>query len=447
MNWRKPLIHLLLRLSGSGVPRCLRQIRDVEFYTAEQFETLQREKLTRLLLHAYNKVPYYHEILAAHGVVADGRVRLENFATLPLLTKDIIRAQGENLYARDRASRKPYENTSGGSTGEPVRFLQDANYDHWNIATKLHFNLVLGKDTGEPEIKLWGSDRDILAGSLTLKDRLINFLYNRRFFNSYRLGDRELEALIALNNRFRPTAYWSYMESALELADYLKDHERAFPPPRFVVSTIGPLTDEIRTRIESQLHCPVYNQYGSREVGVVACECREQKGLHTFPWWHRVEVVDEAGRPVEQGEGRVVVTTLENFSMPLIRYEIGDIAVAGGGGCSCGRNSFRLEKVVGRTLGYFKMPDGSKVHSHFIVQALFFRGWIKRFQVVQDRIDHVLIRAELAPDSTAPQEDLAEIRDKTRVLMGPSCEVDFDFVERIERSASGKYVYTQCQVE
>jgi len=447
MNWRKPLIYTLLHLSGGQIPRCLKQMRDLEHGNAEQLDAHRDEKLTRLLLHAYENVPYYHDLLQTHEVVVDGRVRLENFCSLPLLTKDIIRQQGERMYARDRQARKPYENTSGGSTGEPVRLLQDANYDHWNIATKLYFNLVVGKDVGEPEIKFWGSDRDILAGNLTWKDRLINVLYNRRFFNSYRLGTPEIEKLIALNNRFRPAAYWSYMESAHELAKYLRQNPREFHPPRVVISTIGPLTEAVKTLIETELKCHVYNQYGSREVGAIACQCREQKGLHTFPWWNHVEIVDENAQPLERGEGLVVVTTLENYSMPLIRYEIGDVAVAGGRGCACGRNSFLLEEVVGRTLGYFKMPDASKVHSHFIVQALFFRDWIKQFQVVQDRLEHVLIRVELSPDTQVPEADLADIRAKTKVLMGPACDVDFDFVDRIERSASGKYVYTVCEVE
>lgn len=447
MNWRKPLIYALLYLSGSKIPRYLREIVRQQHNSRQQNDELTERKLTKLLLHAYEKVPYYRQILSAHEVVADGRVRLENFSNLPLLTKDVIREEGGALHAADKELRKPYENTSGGSTGEPVTLLQDRRYNAWNIATTLYFNLALGKEPGESEIKFWGSDRDILEGTLTLKDRTLNALYHRKFFNSYRLGEAELDELIALNNRFKPQAYWSYMESAFELADYLRRTGRRFHSPRLVISTIGPLTEDVRELIESQFGCPVYNQYGSREVGAIACQCVRRRGLHTFPWKNYVEIVDDAGRAVEQGEGRVVVTTLENYSMPLIRYEIGDVAVAGGYECPCGGNSFLLDKVVGRTLGYFKKRDGSKVHSHFIVQALFFRDWIKRFQIVQDRLDHVLIRIELRHGTQAPQAELEDIRAKTKILMGSTCVVDYEFADQIERTASGKYVYTLCQVQ
>ena len=106
-----------------------------------------------------------------------------------------------------------------------------------------------------------------------------------------------------------------------------------------------------------------------------------------------------------------------------------------------------LKKVVGRTLGYFKKADGSLAHSHFLVQALFFRDWIKMFQIIQDDIDHVLIKVQLNENAEADKADIEDITKKTKILMGESCRVDFDFVDEIHRSASGKFVYTLCKVK
>jgi phenylacetate-CoA ligase len=132
--------------------------------------------------------------------------------------------------------------------------------------------------------------------------------------------------------------------------------------------------------------------------------------------------------------------------MPLIRYEIGDVAIGGGYGCKCGINTFLLKKVIGRTLGYFKKPDGSMAHSHFIVQSLFFRDWIKKFQIIQDRINHILIKVELNNNSKPIPEDIEDIITKIKILMGQGCQVDFDFVQKIERTPSGKYMYTICKI-
>ncbi|RKY07228.1 MAG: phenylacetate--CoA ligase family protein [Planctomycetota bacterium] len=446
MNWRKPLIYFLLYATGSKIPKYLEQIKKCEYLSAEQLEDLTNNKLEKLLLHAYNNVPYYHRTLSECGAILDGRVILENFQNIPILTKEIIRNEGEKLYSKDYENRKPYKNTSGGSTGEPVEFVQDKQYDQWNTAIKLYFNSLLGKEPGEGEIKLWGSDRDIIKGTVGLKERIINFLYNRKFFNSYRFGSEEVCDLIELNNRFKPTVYWSYMESALELAKYLQANDKHFLSPKFAISTIGPLAEDVQRQIEEGMQCKVYNQYGSREVGGIACQCRYQGGLHTFPWFNYVEVVGENSKTIQDGEGEVLVTTLENYSMPLIRYEIGDAAVVGDSRCLCGRNSFQLKKVIGRTLGYFKKSDGSLVHSHFIVQSLFFRSWLKQFQIIQDRMGHISIKLELHKGFEPSEEDVKDIKKKTRILMGQNCEVEFVLVDKIERSPSGKYLYTICEI-
>jgi len=447
MNWRMPVINCLLSASGNKIPKILKEISSFEFAGADEIRELTERKLKTILLHAYSNVPYYRRILNDCDVVSGNEVKLDNFSKIPLLTKEIIREEGESLLSKDYKERKSYENTSGGSTGEPARFVQDAEYNQWNIATILYFNASLGKQPGQAELKLWGSDRDIIEGNLTVKDRMINYLYNRKFFNSYRFDDAHIEQLVAMNNRHKPVAYWSYMESAFELANFLLRSKPDFHPPEIVISTIGPLTEEVKDRIETGMRCKVYNQYGSREVGAVACQCKEQRGLHTFPWWNYVELLNDKGQGVDEGEGNVVVTTFHNFSMPLIRYDIGDVAVPGGHQCACGRNTFQLGKVMGRTLGYFRKSDRSLVHSHFIVQALFFRDWIKKFQAIQDKLDHVMIRVELRSGHEASKEDTDDIIKKVKMLMGESCRVDFDFVESISRTASGKYLYTICEVK
>jgi len=419
MNWRKPVIYVLLYLTGSKIP------------------AFQEDKLKKLLLHSYKNVLYYHRILREHDVINEKEeVNLDNFDRIPILTKDIIRREGENLYSKDYKKRKYYENTSGGSTGEPVKFIQDKYYDDWNIATKIYFNQILGKEIGEKEIKLWGSDRDIIMGNLTLKDRLINYLYNRKFFNSYNLNKKTIDELIKLNNSFKPSCYWSYVDAAFEFSKIALNKNIELFRPKFIITTIGPLFDDMRNVIEDAFKCPVYNQYGSREVGVIACQCKEKKHLHTFPWFNFVEVVDENDRSVGQGgEGKIVVTTLTNYSMPLIRYDIGDVAISA--------------NVLGRTLGYFKKADGSLVHSHFIVQSIFFKDWIKRFQIIQKEFDLILVNIELCSGIDAAEHggDVGEIEERIKLSMGKDVRVEFRFVGKIEPSKSGKYIYTICGVK
>lgn len=447
MNWRKTVIYMLLYISRSRIQKYLKEIEKIEKLSADKIVEYQNEKLKKLLLHAWKNVPYYNKILSKGEVVKNGKIKLENFKNIPVLTKEIIREEGKDLYSKDYKKRRFYFNTSGGSTGEPIKFLQDKRYDEWNTATKIFYNRMLGKEIGEKEIKFWGSERDIIKGNLKIKDRAINYLYNRKFFNSYNLNEINIKKLIELHKKIRPTSYWSYTDSAYEFSKYLLNKNIKLPPPKFIICTINPLYENIRETIEKAFNCPVYDQYGSREVGSVACQCKEKKELHTFPWFNYVEILDKNNNEANVGKmGKIIITNLENYSMPLIRYEIGDVAESAGYlECSCKRNFFSLNKILGRTLGYFKKKDGTLIHSHFIVQRLFFKEWIKRFQIIQDNFEHITIKIEKR--GKVNKKDMEEIIKETKILVGEEFDIEFEFVDKILPSKSGKYLYTIRKVE
>jgi phenylacetate-CoA ligase len=371
------------------------------------------------------------------GVIKENKVYLKNFNNIPVLTKEIIRKEGKNLYSKDHRKRKSYKNTSGGSTGEPVEFLQDKDYDDWNFATKIYYNKILGKDIGEPELKLWGCDTDIIYNGLDLKERLMNFLYNRKFFNCYRFGEKDIKKLLQIHNSFNPSVYWSYMEALVELARYVKNKKPSISGLKYVISTIGPLTEENRKLIEDNLNCPVYNQYGSREVSWIAAE----KGgeLEVFLWNNFVEIDN-----VNNDEGELLITCLSNYSMPLIRYKIGDAAVEGNDFYEIEntRSFFSINKVIGRTLGFFKKRDGSLVHSHFFVQQFFFRDWVKRFQIIQKDYDLI----ECIVEGAKNKKEMREMEKLFEKLIG-KCEIKWRFVTEIKPEKNGKYLYTISEVE
>lgn len=438
MNWRKSIIYLLLNLSGSKVLKNLKEIEEVSSFSVEEKEKYQKDKLKNILLHAYNNVPYYKKILAQAAVVINGEVYLENFSRIPVLTKDIIRKEGINLYSTDYKQRKPYENTSGGSTGEPVKFIQDKEYDAWNIASKIFFFRKLGKDEGEKEIKLWGSDRDIIKGNLTPKDRFINFLYNRKFFNCYNFSDQDMANLVKLHNTFKPCMYWAYVDGIFEFSKYVLKNKIQLFSPKFIVTTIGPLHEYNRKVIQDAFGCKVYNQYGSREMGIISVE-NENKEMDISFWRQIVELCG-----VNQ-EKSLVVTSLDNYSMPLIRYEIGDVAEKGTEQYSFGETaSFLTTKpVVGRTLGFFKKKDGGLKHTHFLVQQLFFKDWINKFQLIQKDYDLVEIKIV----GTENKEEMKKVEDLIIGFLGEEFKIEWNFVDSIQTSISGKYLYTVSDLE
>ena len=444
-KWRRLAIAAISNSIRPHMGRELRFIRSIEFAPPDQKDAAVGERLERILLHAAATVPYYSRVLVEAGVVEGGRVRIENFANIPFLTKDIIRREGEGLYSRGHEARHSYKTSSGGCTGEPVTFLEDRECWGRHRTTRFVFNEWVGPKPGDREMMLWGALREILPLEESTSERLKNRFFNARMLNAYRMGPEQMTRYVAEWNRFRPVLVWAFTRSIYEFARFIRANGLRVVAPRAITVTSESLTEEMRTFVEQVIGCPVINQYGSREVGPVACECSEKNGLHILENGVKVEVVGADGQVVGPGEqGEVVATGLANKSMPIIRYKVGDTAVPSDRTCACGRPFAMLESVTGRTLNHFHRRDGVLVNALYFIRLFWHRPWVKRFQLRQK--SHDLVVAYLVKVSEPPPGEIEEVQAKTRAAMGEGCELRFEFVDDIPPSPSGKYLYTICEL-
>lgn len=448
MNWRKPIIYSLLYLTGSKIPANLKYMQSLEKLSQEELKRFQDDMLEKILLHSYKNVPYYHSILRDINVIDENEnVNIDNFDRIPILTKDIIRKEGKNLYSKDYKNRKYFENTSGGSTGEPVKFIQDKYYDDWNIATKIYFKIFVEQEIGDKELRLWGSERDILEGREKVSIRLRNWLYNRQELNSFRMSEKDMFAFVERWNKFEPRWIEAYVQSVYEFGKFIKENNLNIYSPKGVLTSAGTLYPEMKGLIEDVFQCKVFNRYGSREVGAVACNCEKSEKLHVAMWHNYLEILDTNSNVIKQGEmGNIYVTTLNNFSMPLIKYDIGDIAIKSEDKqCSCGRGMPLIKKVIGRDVNLFKTNEGVLIDGEYFTHLLYYKNWIVKFQVVQKEFDFIKIYIILSDEKS--ESDMKEIVDKIKTVMGEDCKVEFEFVDDIEPLKSGKYLYTVSEIE
>ncbi len=401
--------------------------------------------LVRLLAHCRAAVPYYAGLLEAAGEMGDADPR-EYLRRLPVLTKETIRSRHKDLESRDLARRRWSYNTSGGSTGEPVRLAQDREYEDRSKGVSLLFFSLIGCDVGQPMVRLWGSERDIEGGTDSGRARFFNWLTSTTWLNAFRMSPRRMREYVEVLNRTRPRMILSYAQAACELARFIEQEGVELEPQHAVVTSAGTLYPFMREQIARVFRCPVYNLYGSREVSDVACELPGIEGLWVAPWGNYVEILDEQGRPVEPGnEGNIVVTCLTNYAMPLVRYWIGDrgtLLPASAGG-RFGPQA--LKHVSGRNVDVFRTRDQTLIDGEYFTHLLYFRPWVRKFQVVQKSPDQVLFRLVRANGEPPPGE-LDEIATKARLAMGQHCRVDFEFVSELRPHPSGKFRYTISEV-
>ncbi len=402
-------------------------------------------KLNKILTHAYLNVPYYKNLFDELSIVEDNKVILKDISDLkkiPFLTKDIIRREKHLLYSIDKDNRLTFSNSSGGSTGQPVHFLQDAQYAMSNrLNTQLAYSWR-GMGLYDDMVVIWGAERDIFDGKKSFKNRLLDFYYNRTVLNSFSMSEDDMRYYIGFLNKKRPKLIKAYAQSIYELAKFAKKNKIEVKAQQAIHLAAGTVYESMRELIEEVFQCKAYNYYGSREVGSIASECKAQDGLHIMQEHTFVEIVNSEGKECKPGEqGEVVVTTLENYSMPLIRYKIGDVAVKKEySECSCGCTYPKLEKVIGRTTDLFKTKDGKKIDGEYFTHLFYFRDWIEKFQVVQNSLDSINIK--IVKSSEIVESDILDITNKIKMVMGKDCKVIFEYPLEIAKTPTGKFRYT-----
>lgn len=402
--------------------------------------------LVQLFQHCEAHVPYYAKLM--NDIAVDyTKDPFRYLAQLPVLTKEYIRQNFTQLTSDDLAQRRWIYNTSGGSTGEPIRLIQDRAYLDRQTAIQLLSFTWAGRAFGEPAVRIWGSERDILQGTMGWKMKTLNRLTNDQYLNAFRMTPEKMRAFIKLLNRERPKLIIAYTQAMYELAKFAEAEDLPVAPQQAIVTSAGTLYPFIREKIERVFQCKIFNRYGSREVGDIAGECQAHRDLHVFPWGNYVEILDEAGQPAPAGtEGNIVVTCLTNHAMPLIRYAIGDRGILSPRqSCSCGRTGQMIEKIVGRSVDTFKTNDGVLVDGEYFTHLLYFRDWVQQFQIIQKDPRRIVYRIVQGEADYGAQE-LDEICAKTKVIMGQDCQVNFEFTNEIQPSASGKYRYTISEV-
>lgn len=435
INWRKPAIFFLLYATGSKIPRYIKEVTRISQFSDEEKGAYQDAQLKKLLLHAHKEVPYYTRILGEAGVIRGGSVLLEYFNRIPILTKAIVRREGRNLYSRDHRKRGSYTNATGGSTGEPMRLIQDKEYFEWDMATRFFYKRLVGQDVGERELRLLCSDQDLLEGTSGKKERiskrLKNWLYNRRDISSFRVSDERIREIVDVWSSFNPVRAEVYVWTLFEIAQYLKKRDLRISSPGRIVSVAGTLDEEMKKVIEDIFPGPIHDLYGSRESGLIAFGT---KRLEVCFWRNKLEVCKVDG--LEAHSGKIILTGLNNYAMPLIRYDTGDIG-------TMHERPFMVESVNGRVINYFKKRNGEKILGAVFARLFYSKNdWCKKFQIIQKNYD--LIEIEIVGHKN--ENDCLLMEKAIKNVMGQSCVVVFKSVADIPSSGSGKHFFAVSEV-
>ena len=435
-------------IKRSNVLNYYQELKIHQWNTLKENRKIQQKKLYKLIKYAGQNIPYYKKVINEYNIQFSEDTIFEDLKKFPLLTKEIIRNNFDQLYKfRDRTY---FCNHTSGSTGEPAIFYQDKYCLEWKIATKIFFDEWAGRQIGEPMVKLWGAVQDILKEGQGIKAYLRQQFYGVTTLNSYRMTEKNLYDYVRKINSIKPRLIFTYTNSIDELARFIQDHHLTVYSPRAIMNSAGVLFPEIRTKVEKVFKAPIFDNYGSREAGGIACNCEKNEGLHLIPNIHYVEILDANAKEASPGEsGEIVITLLNNYTMPLIRYTIEDRGILSKKVCSCGRGFPLLEKVEGRILDMFKNKQGDLIGSGYFISLIYSRDYVKKFQIIQKNVNYIVINLVLKDNQKIQdvKKDFKNINKKIKLVMGNETKIKYNIIDEIKPIKAGKYLYTFSQVE
>lgn len=434
---------LTQKLKGQNVSDCLRFLEKTQNYTPEQIQELQWARLTTILKHAAENIPYYRNRISPDEIKS-----YKDFLNIPLLTKKDVQMNRNAIINPNHKGRRWIARTSG-STGLPVEFFVDNNYCSYDWASRWRGRRWFGVDIGDKEVAVWG--RPIYSRFARWWGGVKARLQNMILFSAFDLTEENLDFYWGKIKRFRPSFFYGYSTVLTYLAGFIKEKEGSAGDLKVkaIITTGETLYKSSRKLLESVFDCPVTTEYGCSEVGGFAYECPDG-GLHISAENVFVEFLDEKAQPVMPGKiGEIVVTGLTNFYMPFIRYKIGDLGIPKDGACPCGRGLPLMEldtaKLEDTILTRNKRVFSSKLFDYInlALMARNIRG-IKQFKVYQKSVDRFYV--EIVKDSKFSNKAVEFFLEKMKEFIGENIKINIEFVSEIPREKTGKLRYFVSEI-
>ncbi len=408
-------------------------------WSAEQLRELQEQKLIEILRYAAVHIPYYRKIMEKSGIRTEDIRNKDAISAFPILTKKIIQENFDNLVAPNMSSREYTTEHSGGSTGQPTKVRRSLSARAAVHAATWRANCRMGWEPGDPWVWLWGR---LSTTESSWRSKLLNFYKTfacqEAFFNVHGLDRKKLSDFTRFMRGFRPKIIEGYTNALYYLSLLVRQENLALPKLMGVANTAETLFPDQRKVIEEVLGCKVFNRYASSEVGVIATEC-SAGNLHIVVENIYIECVGEDGKALPPGtQGKLLITDLRNYAMPLIRYELGDTGIMASSPCVCGLPYPCLEKVIGRLSDILRLPNKKIVFPDDLAEIFYPLQMVKKFQVIQENADKVRVIVVLKT-ATEDESLTAQIYRNLKIALGDEVEISLEFAEDIPILPSGKH--------
>lgn len=409
-----------------------------QYLNRDQIEAIQLKSAKKLLEHAYKNCPFYKKFYSSDGIHPEDIRTFSDFFKLPTLAKETIKKNLRGIIAQNIPRDKLVTGMTSGSTGKPLDFFIDEESTQIQRASILLTNEWAGYRLGERMFSMFGRSTSTSANRKWrkyLREKLLDRTHNLSTLN---LSEESMTAFYRLLKNSSKPFFYGYAHTLYLFAEFVKNNNYLDVRAGGIISGGMVLHRWQREMIENVFHCKVINRYGCEELGLIACECDRQEGLHVNSYGKYVEILNDQGDPAKPGEiGSIIVTDLTNYAMPFIRYRIEDMAVAANKICTCGRTLPLIDRLEGRESDFIIKPDGKMVSGISLTDNFGANiPGVVQLQIIQDKINHIEIK--IVKDALFNQESIVTIGRLCEDFFGDEMSFDCEFVNKIPIESSGK---------
>lgn len=423
-----------LRLFGRYLTyrKFVKFLKKSQWWSKEQIENFQLQKLKKLVNHAYENVPYYNKLFDKIGFKPEDFKSLKDLEKIPFLTKEIVRENIDDLKAKNYAAHKFEYATTGGSTGAPLGFFVEK--DVW-FAKHMAFGEVFHNRANcnflNKFVGIIGTDK----------------VCEKQFFgrilmiSSFHLTDENLPIIVEKIIKFNPKFILGYPSAISIIAGFVnKNDVRNFPKIKAIFCHGESIFDWQRKLIEEVFGCKVLSSHGMAELCIFAGTCEKSNYYHISPEYGFVELVNSKGEIINKEDemGEIIATGFENDVFPFIRYKTGDFGIFTNEKCKCGRNSQRLKSIEGRIQDFVvtkskRLMPLTGIH-HLIATK---SPGIKESQIYQDTEGELIFN--VVKGKFFKNDEIQAFEEAFKKNFGSQLNICIIYVDYISRTRRGKY--------
>ena len=414
---------------------CARLLKTSSGWSRDQLENYRNDKLRGLIAHCYANVAYYRRVMEERQVCPEEIECAEDLRKLPILTKDIIRNHSNELRAKNIFDMNTYLVRTGGTTGERVQICRTKECAAW---ANMCFERGLswgGKSVDEPAVRLFGGSLGVDRTSLTR--RLGTICRGDFFIPAYELRLDNARSYIARIRRSRCRFIIGYPSTIYRLAVLSRELGQEI---EFAVAfpTAELLLPEWEETIRKTFKCSILPYYGCGEVNSLGFSAPETNG-YLIPEEHAlIEVMQTDGITQLYGDGRFLITDLDNYAMPIIRYVNGDAGKISG---LNGQFPFsRIERLDGRSNSMLMTEKGDLISGVIGVSVFRFTTSVKSYRIIQEEPLRIIIKVVPKEDSVSDNDERLVV-DLLRKYLGSKMKISIERVKDLPVPPSGKSVF------